>query len=96
MKELKNSKERGTAAVVIAKLRMREKEMREMLLARRQAVVRELRGELRRGLGRPAQRGLDLVEEGGLSVMTSRCRSWMPVAPCSPAPRLTWIPTRAS
>ncbi len=68
MKELKNSKERGAAAVVIAKLRMREKEMREMLLARRQAVVRELRRELRRGLERPAQRGLDLVEEGGLSV----------------------------
>jgi hypothetical protein len=54
----------GAAAVVIAKLRMREKEMGA---APRETASggRELRRELGRSLGRPAQRGLDLVEEGG-------------------------------
>lgn len=68
MKELRRSKRRGTATVVFARLRTREKNLREMLLARRQALVSQLRSELKKGLGRPAQRGLDLAEESELSV----------------------------
>lgn len=68
MRELKKAKRIGAAAVIFAKLRAREKELRETLLARRQALVSDLKRELRRGLRRPIQRGLDPVEEGGLSV----------------------------
>jgi len=68
MRELKKAKRIGAAGVVFAKVRAREKELREALLARRQFLVGELTRELRRGLRRHAQRGLDPVEEGGLSV----------------------------
>lgn len=68
MRELRRPKRIGAATDVFAKLRTRERRLRETLLARRQALVRDLKRELRKGLRRPAQRGLDPAEEGGLSV----------------------------
>lgn len=70
MKHHKVVKKKTAAEPAFAKPKTRKEELQEMLLARRQALVEELKRELERHRGRPTQRGLglDLAEEAGTSL----------------------------
>jgi DnaK suppressor protein len=69
MREHRKLKKRGEA-VASASPRNREKELRNTLLARREALVGGLLRELTRNVTRAAHRGLglDLAEQAGVSV----------------------------
>ncbi len=69
MKTLRKPR-RIRAANAFAYLQTREKELRERLLSKRQALARDLRRELEQRWNRPAQRevGIDLAEEVGISL----------------------------
>lgn len=70
MQNHKVVKKKTEAETALARPKTRKEELQEMLLARRQALVGELKRELERHRGRPAQRGLglDLAEEAGTSL----------------------------
>jgi DnaK suppressor protein len=69
MREHKKPKKRGEAVASLSR-RSREKELRNTLLARREALVGGLQRELTRNVRRAAHRGLglDLAEQAGVSV----------------------------
>ena len=69
MKELKKPKKTGVATALVNS-KTREEELRERLLARKQALVEELHRELERHRGQSTQRelGLDLAEEAGIAL----------------------------